>query len=170
PPPEEAAETPDSFPRLSHRHSCCGGGEEEEEEEKKKRHMGKKKGKGGGQQSSGVVTEATRVRIGKVLEEFRTSEAEAFLIFVGCIVAERISYERGETVGETVGYKKLKDFINITYLLLSVLNCRDLLPSYPHMRLVLMSATIDAERFSNYFNGCPIIQVPGFTYPVRYLL
>ncbi|RWV97788.1 hypothetical protein GW17_00039401, partial [Ensete ventricosum] len=157
PPPEEAAETPDSFPRLSHRHSCCGGGEEEEEE-KKKRHMGKKKGKGGGQQSSGVVTEATRVRIGKVLEEFRTSEAEAFLIFVGCIVAERISYERGETVGETVGYK-VSDFASL-----------DLLPSYPHMRLVLMSATIDAERFSNYFNGCPIIQVPGFTYPVRYLL
>lgn len=30
-----------------------------------------------------------------------------------------------------------------------------------------MSATIDAERFSKYFNGCPIIQVPGFTYPVR---
>lgn len=29
-----------------------------------------------------------------------------------------------------------------------------------------MSATIDAERFSQYFNGCPVIQVPGFTYPV----
>lgn len=30
-----------------------------------------------------------------------------------------------------------------------------------------MSATIDAERFSQYFSGCPVIQVPGFTYPVR---
>lgn len=30
-----------------------------------------------------------------------------------------------------------------------------------------MSATIDAERFSKYFNGCPVIQVPGFTYPVK---
>ena len=30
-----------------------------------------------------------------------------------------------------------------------------------------MSATIDAERFSQYFGGCPIIQVPGFTHPVR---
>lgn len=29
-----------------------------------------------------------------------------------------------------------------------------------------MSATIDAERFSNYFSGCPFIQVPGFTHPV----
>ena len=32
-----------------------------------------------------------------------------------------------------------------------------------------MSATIDAERFSQYFGGCPIIRVPGFTYPVKIL-
>lgn len=31
-----------------------------------------------------------------------------------------------------------------------------------------MSATIDADRFSKYFSGCPIIRVPGFTYPVSY--
>ncbi|GJM88939.1 hypothetical protein PR202_ga05522 [Eleusine coracana subsp. coracana] len=43
---------------------------------------------------------------------------------------------------------------------------RDLLPQYPHLRIVLMSATLDAERFSKYFDGCPVIQVPGFTYPV----
>ncbi|CAA2971723.1 D -box ATP-dependent RNA helicase D 6-like isoform X1 [Olea europaea subsp. europaea] len=30
-----------------------------------------------------------------------------------------------------------------------------------------MSATIDAERFSDYFGGCPIIRVPGFTHPVK---
>ncbi|XP_023512682.1 DExH-box ATP-dependent RNA helicase DExH6 isoform X1 [Cucurbita pepo subsp. pepo] len=44
---------------------------------------------------------------------------------------------------------------------------RDLLPTYPHLRLILMSATIDAERFSKYFGGCPIISVPGFTFPVK---
>ncbi|CAA2986398.1 D -box ATP-dependent RNA helicase D 6-like isoform X1 [Olea europaea subsp. europaea] len=44
---------------------------------------------------------------------------------------------------------------------------RDMLPSYPQLRLVLMSATFDAERFSDYFGGCPIIRVPGFTYPVK---
>ncbi|KAF7131678.1 hypothetical protein RHSIM_Rhsim09G0210000 [Rhododendron simsii] len=44
---------------------------------------------------------------------------------------------------------------------------RDLLPSYPRLRLVLMSATLDAERFSQYFGGSPIIRVPGFTYPVQ---
>ncbi|XWS30127.1 hypothetical protein CRYUN_Cryun24cG0091200 [Craigia yunnanensis] len=30
-----------------------------------------------------------------------------------------------------------------------------------------MSATLDTERFSQYFGGCPIIRVHGFTYPVK---
>ncbi|CAN6834486.1 unnamed protein product [Brassica oleracea] len=46
---------------------------------------------------------------------------------------------------------------------------RDLLPSNPHLRLILMSATLDAERFSGYFGGCPVVRVPGFTHPVRSL-
>lgn len=34
-----------------------------------------------------------------------------------------------------------------------------------------MSATLDADKFSNYFDGCPVLQVPGRTFPVevRYL-
>ena len=31
-----------------------------------------------------------------------------------------------------------------------------------------MSATLDAERFSGYFGGCPVVRVPGFTYPVNF--
>ncbi|CAD6236609.1 unnamed protein product [Miscanthus lutarioriparius] len=135
-------------------------------------------------------------------------------------VAERISAERGEAVGDTVGYKirleskggknssvlfctngvllrlligrgtntskarnrkrSLDDAIlGITHIIVDEIHerdrfsdfmltiLRDLLPVYPHVRLVLMSATIDAERFSQYFNGCSVIQVPGFTYPVK---
>lgn len=38
-------------------------------------------------------------------------------------------------------------------------------------RVVLMSATLDADKISNYFDGCPVLQVPGRTFPVevRYL-
>lgn len=32
-----------------------------------------------------------------------------------------------------------------------------------------MSATLDAELFSNYFGGAPAIKIPGFTYPVSEL-
>ncbi|KAK3138415.1 hypothetical protein QOZ80_5AG0368700 [Eleusine coracana subsp. coracana] len=136
-------------------------------------------------------------------------------------VAERISAERGESVGDTVGYKiRLEskggknssimlctngvllnlligrgtnntsnkqhskclgdDAISgITHIIVDEIHerdrfsdfmltiLRDLLPQYPHLRIVLMSATLDAERFSKYFDGCPVIQVPGFTYPVK---
>jgi HrpA-like RNA helicase len=43
---------------------------------------------------------------------------------------------------------------------------RDLLPRQPHLRLVLMSATLNEELFSGYFAGAPVIRVPGFTHPV----
>ncbi len=33
--------------------------------------------------------------------------------------------------------------------------------------MIVTSATIDAERFSNHFVGAPIIEVSGRTYPVE---
>lgn len=39
----------------------------------------------------------------------------------------------------------------------------------PNFKLVLMSATMDAERLSEYFDGAPIISVPGRLYPVQEL-
>ncbi|XP_030754425.1 ATP-dependent RNA helicase DHX30-like isoform X2 [Sitophilus oryzae] len=35
------------------------------------------------------------------------------------------------------------------------------------LKVIVMSATIDAETFSQYFNGAPIFEVPGFAYPVQ---
>ncbi len=34
-------------------------------------------------------------------------------------------------------------------------------------RVILMSATVDTEKISNYFGGCPIVHVPGRTFPVQ---
>ena len=36
-------------------------------------------------------------------------------------------------------------------------------------RLVVTSATLDAEKFSNYFYQCPIFTIPGRTFPVEIL-
>ncbi|KAK9152429.1 hypothetical protein Syun_010738 [Stephania yunnanensis] len=135
-------------------------------------------------------------------------------------VAERIAYERGENVGDNIGYKirletkggknssimfctngillkllvgscasrtnsgteKLtlkREFLQMTHIIVDEIHerdrfsdimlaiLRDVLISYPNLRLILMSATIDAERFSEYFGGCPVVRVPGFTYPVK---
>ncbi|CAM6083041.1 unnamed protein product [Calypogeia fissa] len=45
----------------------------------------------------------------------------------------------------------------------------DLLPRRPDLRLVLMSATINAELFSKYFGDAPMMHIPGFTFPVTEL-
>uniref|UniRef100_A0A7S0QYN8 RNA helicase n=1 Tax=Cryptomonas curvata TaxID=233186 RepID=A0A7S0QYN8_9CRYP len=37
----------------------------------------------------------------------------------------------------------------------------------PDMRLVVMSATLDAGKFQQYFNNCPRVDVPGRTFPVE---
>lgn len=37
---------------------------------------------------------------------------------------------------------------------------RDLLPRRPDLRLVLMSATINAELFSKYFGNAPMMHIP----------
>jgi ATP-dependent RNA helicase DHX8/PRP22 len=37
----------------------------------------------------------------------------------------------------------------------------------PDMRLIVTSATLDADKFSEYFNGCPIFSIPGRTFPVE---
>jgi len=43
---------------------------------------------------------------------------------------------------------------------------KDLLKRRKNLRVVVSSATIDAEKFSNYFGKAPIIKVSGRTYPV----
>jgi ATP-dependent helicase HrpA len=37
----------------------------------------------------------------------------------------------------------------------------------PDLKLIVTSATIDAERFSRHFNGAPVIEVSGRLYPVE---
>ena len=124
-------------------------------------------------------------------------------------VAERVASERGEKVGDAVGYKirleaaagprtrllycttgvalrrlaedpALKGVSHVvvdevhersldTDLLLALL--RDVLPARPSLRLVLMSATLDADAFASYFRlpKSAVVCVPGFTFPVREL-
>ncbi|NXH35152.1 DHX36 helicase, partial [Myiagra hebetior] len=48
---------------------------------------------------------------------------------------------------------------------------KDLLNVRQDLKVILMSATLNAEKFSEYFDHCPMIHIPGFTFPVvEYLL
>ncbi|KAL9456833.1 hypothetical protein AB3S75_005958 [Citrus x aurantiifolia] len=120
-------------------------------------------------------------------------------------VSERVASERGEKLGESVGYKVRlegmkgrdtrllfcttgillrrllvdRNLKGVTHVIVDEVHERgmnedfllivlkDLLSHRPELRLVLMSATLDAELFSSYFGGATVINIPGFTYPVR---
>ncbi|OIW15110.1 hypothetical protein TanjilG_08597 [Lupinus angustifolius] len=120
-------------------------------------------------------------------------------------VSERVACERGEKLGESVGYKVRlegmkgrdthllfcttgillrrlladRNLKGVTHIIVDEIHERgmnedflfivlkDLLPHRPELKLVLMSATLDAELFSSYFSGAAVIKIPGFTYPVQ---
>ena len=44
---------------------------------------------------------------------------------------------------------------------------KEILPKRPELKVVVMSATLNAERFQEYFEGSPMLDVPGRMYPVE---
>jgi ATP-dependent helicase HrpA len=54
--------------------------------------------------------------------------------------------------------------LNIDFLLGYL---RQLMTRRPELKVIITSATIDAERFSRHFGGAPVIEVSGRTYPVE---
>ncbi|RVW16939.1 DExH-box ATP-dependent RNA helicase DExH3 [Vitis vinifera] len=120
-------------------------------------------------------------------------------------VSERVAAERGEKLGESVGYKvrlegmKGKDTCllfcttgillrrllvdrnlkGVTHVIVDEIHERgmnedfllivlkDLLPRRPELRLILMSATLDAELFSSYFDGAPVVHIPVEGFLIR---
>ncbi|BCB25847.1 ATP-dependent helicase [Sulfurimicrobium lacus] len=54
--------------------------------------------------------------------------------------------------------------LNIDFLLGYL---KRILPRRPDLKVIITSATIDAERFSRHFDGAPVIEVSGRMYPVE---
>jgi len=44
---------------------------------------------------------------------------------------------------------------------------KDTLKIRKDLKLIVTSATLDAEKFSSYFYNCPIFRIPGRSYPVQ---
>ncbi|KAK9237374.1 P-loop containing nucleoside triphosphate hydrolase protein [Lipomyces kononenkoae] len=83
-------------------------------------------------------------------------------------VAKRVAEEVGCRMGEEVGYTVRFDDntssrTKIKYMTDGMLQRE----RRPDLRLIVTSATLDAEKFSAYFNNCPILFIPGRTYPVE---
>ncbi|CAF2129708.1 unnamed protein product [Rotaria magnacalcarata] len=54
--------------------------------------------------------------------------------------------------------------IDMDFLLIFI---KRLLKLRPNIKVILMSASIQAEKFSSYFENCPILSIPGNMYSVR---
>lgn len=44
---------------------------------------------------------------------------------------------------------------------------KEILSQRRDLKVILMSATLDSEKFSAYFSHCPVINIPGRTFPVK---
>lgn len=44
---------------------------------------------------------------------------------------------------------------------------KEVLKNRPDLKLVVMSATLEAEKFQGYFFGAPLMKVPGRLHPVE---
>ena len=56
--------------------------------------------------------------------------------------------------------------LNIDFLLGLI---KRILPKRPDLRVIISSATLDADRFSDFFNQAPVINVPGRLFPIETL-
>jgi pre-mRNA-splicing factor ATP-dependent RNA helicase DHX15/PRP43 len=44
---------------------------------------------------------------------------------------------------------------------------KEVLPKRKDLKIVVMSATLNAERFQDYFEGAPLLDIPGRMFPVE---
>ena len=94
------------------------------------------------------LTESTYVKLmtdGILLAE---TQGDKFLNAYDTIIIDE-AHERSLNIDFLLGYLK------------------QLLPKRPDLKVIVTSATIDADRFSSHFNGAPVIEVSGRTYPVE---
>src|SRR4029077_8891653 len=96
-------------------------------------------------------------------EELRQGAAIK-LMTDGILLAETQTDRRLEQYDSIILDEAHERSLNIDFLLGYLKN---LLSDRKDLKLVVTSATIDAERFSRHFGGAPVIEVSGRLYPVE---
>ena len=121
-----------------------------------------------GENKNAVGTSRSLVGYAIRLESHVTNETKLVYATTGIVMR---MLERSEDLGD-ITHLVLDEVhersIDSDFLLIVL---RKLMAKRPALKVLLMSATVDAQRFSTYLDGAPIMTVPGRTFPVetRYL-
>ncbi|MBB5320671.1 ATP-dependent RNA helicase HrpA [Marinobacter oulmenensis] len=93
-----------------------------------------------------------------------TSEASRVKVMTDGILLAEIQNDRFLDRYDTLIIDEAHErSLNIDFLLGYL---KQLLPKRPDLKVIITSATIEVERFSEFFNEAPVIEVSGRTYPV----
>ncbi|MDR3426418.1 ATP-dependent RNA helicase HrpA [Silvimonas sp.] len=95
----------------------------------------------------------------------KTSEASYIKLMTdGILLAETLSDPLLSNYDTILIDEAHERSLNIDFLLGYL---KQLLPRRPDLKVIVTSATIDADRFSSHFTGAPVIEVSGRTFPVE---
>uniref|UniRef100_A0AAR5P7Z1 RNA helicase n=1 Tax=Dendroctonus ponderosae TaxID=77166 RepID=A0AAR5P7Z1_DENPD len=131
-----------------------------------------------------VVTQPRRISAVSVAERVANERAEDLGQSIGYSVRFESALPRpyGSVLFCTVGVllKKLENGLRgVSHVIVDEIHerdvnsdfimvvLRDMVHTYPDLRVILMSATIDTTLFSKYFNNCPVIEIEGRAFPVK---
>ncbi len=107
-------------------------------------------------------------RVGAKIRFHDQTTADTLVKFMtdGVLLAETRQDPRLERYDTLIVDEAHERSLNIDFLLGYLKN---LLPARPDLKLIISSATIDAERFSRHFGDAPVLTVSGRTFPITTL-
>ncbi|RZC33979.1 ATP-dependent RNA helicase DHX36, partial [Asbolus verrucosus] len=133
-----------------------------------------------------ICTQPRRISAISVAERVAEERAETLGDSVGYHIRleKRFPRERGSICYCTTGVvlKMMESDASlswVSHLILDEIHERDVMSDFilalikkviakrKDLKIILMSATLNSEKFSKYYNNSPHLNIPGFTYPVR---
>ena len=95
----------------------------------------------------------------------RVSDATLIKVMTDGILRAEIQHDRTLSRYDTLIIDEAHErSLNVDFLLGYI---KQLLPRRPDLKVIVTSATIDTQRFSEHFNNAPVIEVTGRTFPVE---
>ncbi|PFH52275.1 hypothetical protein AMATHDRAFT_57321 [Amanita thiersii Skay4041] len=99
-----------------------------------------------------------------IRDEIRMTEKTKLLFCTTGVILRRMASGNGlQNVSHVVVDEVHERAVDCDILLLGL---KELLRVNPNLRVVLMSATMNHEKFAKYFDNAPKLEIPGFLYPI----